>query len=995
MKYTYGIIFNKLCLALLFGILLGITSVQAQDVEVYRTQGSATKVKPNLLFVLDESSSMSRKDGDSTTRTQELQDALEAIFADPADGGLEDVNAAFMGYSKRQYGGRRVITTGSNTGFFDVDKNRGTLVSRIDDIYHISGTVTVQAMAAAVDWFAGGFTDDDGDGYYDGCYNDRGNCPKGTGVGNDVSVLTPVDSDLYCAQNSIILLTDGAPYSDQPSSDPRLDDRHPYQSIGYRYKGEYCTNPDPSGFSMSRAGCTGDIAEWAFNNDLFPSIRETQNIITHTIGFHTGSTAKRYLEDIAQRGGGKYYPSSDTASLVAAFNAISNEAKSSVTYTFNAPLVPFNATNTAVSGDFIYVPVFEPGVTAFWKGNLKKYTLSISGLGITLESAPGGGDVLSPKSLFLDSAKSYWSTNVDGSESLAGGAVSKFYGTRNLYTYVTGSTSTLLASDDQNRVEAGNALITHAMLGLPTPAKIGDTGDPANIERKDILEWVSWTDDANAHEGEMGAPIHAQPEVVDVYGAGNDVILMPTSEGVLEAIDARTGAELWAFMPEELLKNIGELKLNAGRTEPIYGLDGPMTVYEINGKTMVVVGMRRGGRNYYALDISNRLNPKFAWKIIGGVTPNFVNLGQTWSKPLALRMEIAGAPTNGPVLVFGGGYDAAKQDKAAARVDDTLGRGVYVVNAETGAWITTYAPSGNLNSIAADILPVDINANGIIDRIYAADVGGRIIRIDTPDNDFLSTTVTSGVIADVNVGNSVYHQFYNTPEVGYFNRGGAQFLTILIGSGARPDPLSKIVTDSFYMIKDPNIWRAPISYDVITRANLHDATANLVQVGDADDRSNQLAALSVSNGWFIDMPAGAGEKIFSKASLYDFSVLFTTYSGTRANDSDVCSAGTTEGEAKFWAVNMLTGAAVFSQLGGDSATLDTADRSKSLNIPGMPPSPTLLFPAQTKGGLGRVVIALVGLQEVTRWPDRFHAIYWEEVTSGGYTTTPPVTPPGN
>jgi len=63
---------------------------------------------------------------------------------------------------------------------------------------------------------------------------------------------------------------------------------------------------------------------------------------------------------------------------------------------------------------------------------------------------------------------------------------------------------------------------------------------------------------------------------------------------------------------------------------------------------------------------------------------------------------------------------------------------------------------------------------------------------------------------------------------------------------------------------------------------------------------------------------------------------------------------------------------------GNDDDLVLADRSKSLNIPGMPPSPSLLFPADDNGKLGGEVISIVGLEEVQRWPDRFHPVTWEE-----------------
>ncbi len=987
-KYPY---FKPLMCGLIVGVSIGSAAIRADDIEVYRTQDSIETVNPNLLFILDESSSMEATDGDSTTRTEELRNALWEIFAEPPTG-VEDANVAMMGYSKRKYAGRRVITTGNTTGFFDIDTNRADLQSRVHDIFTISGTTTVQAMASGVEWFESGFTDDDGDNDYDGCWTTKNECLQGTGVGTDTTVTTPVTEDQYCAQSTIILLTDGAPWSDQTSSNLNYNDPHPFKDAGYVYKGIDCTDPDPSGFSMSRAGCTGDIADWANSNDLFAGagMPGTQNVVTHTIGFHTGSDERAYLEDIANRGGGNYYESSDTASLVAAIDAIIIEAQASIGYTFNAPVIPFNATNTAVSGDYIYVPLLKPEVTSFWRGNLKKYDLSVNETGIVLAGADGG-TVLLPNGKFADTARSHWSTIVDGADPIAGGVVSHLYGTRNLYTYISGDVN--LAGSTNNHVIDDNDLITLDLLGL-LPGE--------ETKRTAILEWINWTD--GTHEGEMGAPIHSMPAIVP-YGSGSDddVVLVTTTEGVLHAFNAKNdtstggGDELWAFIPKELLMDIEELKTDAGRAEPLYGLDGPMTVYTSGIRTYVVVTMRRGGRNIYALDITNRTAPKFAWSIIGGHgeldrhgrtisgTAGFEDLAQTWSKPLFLSMEIAGASAR-DVLVFGGGYDTDQDgvdDSPASRANDDSGNAIYIVDAQTGNRLQTIA-NGSFgisemnNGIAADLLPVDINANGITDRLYAADVGGRIIRVDIPDNSFAGTSISAGVIADINNGGTHFQRFFNTPEVAFFSRGGVQYLTILIGSGRRSNPLSIAVDDSFYMIKDPNVWIAPNTYQKVTRNQLYNTTNNNIQDGSAAEKVAAQSALLSASGWYINFPVDSGEKTFSKARVYDYAVLFVTYSGIRSGGGSPCDVGATIGESKFYGINMLTGGSVFAELGGAGDTLNTADRYMTINIPGMPPPVSLIFPA-TGDGPGEEVVATVGLQEVARWPDRYHAMYWEEV----------------
>ncbi len=1007
-------------LSFAFSLLIVVSAARADDVDVYRTQASDSVVKPNVLFVLDESSSMTLKDGDSTTRSEEVRIALRNIFKSPKDGGVENINAAFMGFSKRKYGGRRVITSGTPTGFYDVDSSRSDLVDKIEKYYAISGTTTVQAMRSAVQWFKSGFTDDDGSGSYDGCYKNVNECPKGTGRGSDVTVTTPVNKDLYCASNVVVLLTDGAPHSDQVYSDRRYNDPHPYKSAGYRYdpndvtvplsSGVHCTDPDPSG-SLPNGGCTGDIAEWAYQNDLFPNIEGTQNITTHTIGFHTEAapTARPYLEDIAARGGGNYYESSNADALKQAFDEIIVGSKASISFSFNAPAIPFDPSSAAASGKDLYLPLLVPDVTKFWKGNLKKYHIEFNTNTEVMEITDRNGAPVVDDQLVFQDVQDYWNTgSSDQGDPLLGGAASMMTGNRRLYTYLGKETD---LTDIQNRVRKKNKLITKAMLGL---------GASENMKRRHLLDWVNWREDdgKTPRQGVMGAPLHTKPVVV------GKTVYINTTEGLLHAFNTKTGKERWAFMPDELLSTIKQTRAtlddpdhNKSKT-PSYGLDGPMTYYKSNGHEYLVFGMRRGGRNYYALDITNPIKPAFAWEIKGGSTTGYANLGQTWSKPIFARVELEGNAAR-DVLIFGGGYDPAVEDTDPVETtrpthSNVLGNSIFIVDPTDGKLIREIdsVVQGSLgDSIAADVLPVDINANGITDRLYVADVGGRIIRIDMPDKAIAkitgSNSVSATVLADVGASNG-YQRFFNTPEVAYNDRGGVSYLAILISSGYRPNPLDDSVTDRFFMIKDFNIWTppadsdgdgfpdydSPITDDQSSPApDLYDATANLIQQGNgstavdangnATDKGSKLYAkqhLDASKGWYIDF--SSGEKGLSPAKVWAYSVIFNTYKAERQSGSSACEAAVTVGESRAYVVNMNDGSAIFSTSTGtfeqtnDTSTLDRDDRSTSLIIPGMPPAPSLIFPDNSDN-----VYASGGdLKFPLKWKDRFHAISWEEVT---------------
>ncbi|MES9992267.1 MAG: hypothetical protein ABW098_09950 [Candidatus Thiodiazotropha sp.] len=1008
-----------------FAISMMSSVAIADDVEIY-LQEPPDPVPPNVLFILDESGSMNSSP--SPSRRDRLEDAMQSLFNDPDMG---NVNAAMLGYTTNSGNNGPLLLRALNGNFSLIEDNLTSFTNAADNLQTRSYTPTVKAMEAAVDWFR-----------RDQTFIDANNF-------STTSPIAGIPEDNWCRPNHMVLLTDGRPNSNSPTSG---------QAYGLTsYQGTNCARDAASNWQNGR--CAREIAAWAFNTDLEtgPGWSDTQNIVTHTIGFDTDNDAaiRNFMVSIAAAGGGNYYPASSVSDLVSAFTSIVTEAMESIPYAYTAPVIPFNQDNAAVSGNRIFVPMLVPAAETFWKGNLKSYTISTStsadGVAITLTDADGN-DIVNDNYEFVSSRDHWNSSGQDNANPLVGGAAQMMTasGNRNLFTNVNPGAS---LSDASNRVDSNNALITHAMLGLPN-------GDDAGKEI--LLNWISWdpagaisstppsfavpcasengtcdlpadvsatvwygandswfyqTDvtgsigcnngtfgdplwgtvkacfylaTAESHEGEMGAPLHTQPAVMD-YGSG-DVIFLPTSEGVLEAFDAETGEELWAFMPSDLLGDIQTIYNNNPASIPYYGLDGPLTVYETGGNKMAIVGMRRGGRNYYLLDITDRENPEFVTTI--NAAAGFSRLGQTWSKPLFVSMEINGGSAQ-DVLIFGGGYDPDQDSATTSRSNDNEGNAIYIVDAEDGSRLRTISSDGGAdltisdmnNGIAGDLLPVDINANGVTDRLYAADVGGRIIRVDIPDSEFGDTSLDGGIIADIYEPGE-FRRFFNTPEVGYYNLGGVQYLAILLGSGNRTNPLDISVTDRFYMIKDPNVWAKPTTYVTVLQNQLYDASDNTVQDGSGSDQITAEASLRSMNGWYIDF--GLSEKSFSKAVLYDYAVLFTTFSAERSPDIAACEARGAVGVGRFYAINMKDASAIFDGLGGNEGTLDINDRSKVLSMMGMPPSPTLVFPEGSEAGtLGQVVKALVGLEEVYEWPDRFHPISWEEVID---ETADPICP---
>ncbi|MGD9170247.1 MAG: VWA domain-containing protein, partial [Candidatus Thiodiazotropha sp.] len=828
----------------------------SDDIEVY-LQEPPDPVPPNILFVLDESGSMQWGErnwsypGSPYRRRDLLVNALKDVFNDDS---MANVNAALLGYSTRgtfaHSGAFKVISEGTNQSSF---------ISQIDSLTADGGTPTVEALNDAVDWFRS-----------DATFTDS----------NNNTYLSPLEEagvraeDMRCAPNHIVLLSDGEPNN----------------NIFTEYNGTQCSTdnifPGTRGDPIPGDRCANEIAAYANSVDLMEDSAwyGNQNITLSTMGFYTSGNTRTFLEELAEAGGGTYYDSSG-GTLVQDLTDIITSAQTNIDYAYTAPVIPFSAENSAISGEEIYVPMFVPEDSIFWRGNLKKYTITISENDVLLTAM--GNDTVLNESQEFESTRDLFceddSCALDEGNPLVGGVAQDMTEVRNLYTYL-GSNSAL--THTSNRVRDANTAITTAMLGVATEEA-----------RTELLNWITRdsayvaTEDNPSHSGVMGAPIHTQPIVVD-YGT-NDVVLIPTSEGVLMAIDADLGEELWSFMPQDLLPGIRTIKNNEASSIPYYGLDGPMTYYEIGNNKMVIFGMRRGGRKYHILNITDRLAPEYIAEI-SSTSSDFSKLGQTWSKPLFVKMLIDG--TEQEVLVFGGGYDPDQDDATppAASYTDSEGNAIYIVQASDGSLVKSISNTGadvNISdmifAIPSDIATVDLNGNAIVERLYASDVGGRIIRIDI-DEDDETNTISGGVIADINDSADAHRKLFTTPQLGYYNKAGTQFLAILIGTGDIANPVdNNLIIDRFYMIKDPAIWYTPDwdTYEAADDDDFLDASDTTVSGLDATKR-----------GWYIDYTSDT-EKSFSKAILYDYSIFFTTYSAETIVPDSLCEAVGTIGTA--------------------------------------------------------------------------------------------------
>ena len=360
-----------------------------------------------------------------------------------------------------------------------------------------------------------------------------------------------------------------------------------------------------------------------------------------------------------------------------------------------APVASADEANRTQSGDKLYMAFFKPMPENYWKGNLKKYGLSLETRSECGRTEPEwtlvdkNGDIAEDcEGIFKGSSVSYWSETADGDHVDQGGvgAILKnsmpgsdpllvassgpYYDFRNIYTYKDG----------------GMTRFIHANISNDDLAVTGD------LMRYRIINWIyGYTFDTASsvdstpvakREWILGDIIHSEPKTIDyivpggtdlecrfvAVGANDGMVhIFTNDDATIEGTSYVAGQEVFAFIPGDLLpklQNIGDA------TTHTFFVDGPMTLHQSSSRPSgeyfpktLVFGERRGGRSYWALDVT-RPDPStwtVKWHITGGPTElsgttGFEELAYTWSNPHFARLQ-KDSDTVKDVLIFSGGYD--------------------------------------------------------------------------------------------------------------------------------------------------------------------------------------------------------------------------------------------------------------------------------------------------------------------------------------------------
>jgi type IV pilus assembly protein PilY1 len=733
-----------------------------------------------------------------------------------------------------------------------------------------------------------------------------------------------------------------------------------------------------------------DLANGAYGTA--PSLEDKQNVTSYFIiaePYDQNQKTGKYA-----RAGGTGVPlklSENPDDLVGTLQEVFRQILS-VSTTFVAASVPVNVFNRAEITDNVYIALFQVDSESrpSWVGNVKKLRLAganDSTANGVLVDATGTPAIAADGRIRFDALTDWTLPDLLPAANVDAGEVEN----RDGRVVARGGAGQIipgfLSGGPQEANGLGGRTIYYDLSPTqladldvnPTVAAdlVNDFGVEAELEpvlaSEELIRFARGLDIDNpdrrltsqARPWLFGDALHSRPLPLnygDIGGYSNPdnqaiFIAVATNDGMLrmirnttEAGGVESGEEVWAFMPRSAMKAQQILRRNASAVDPRnshpYTVDGAPVAFfqDINqdgtidpaeDSVYLYVGMRRGGKAYYAFDVTDPEVPKMLWSIEKG--GDFAELGYTFSNP---RVGLVDLPDGRrPVVMFAGGYDMNKDEEGVVGSDDSEGNAIYVVDAKTGDLIwkavrgggkvtsTVFEHPDLKDSIPSTLATADTDGDGVTDRIVVGDTGGNVWRADVKGSDTLKWKLTQLAALGRHAGGakgqiSEDRRFFHRPDLVLSKDKFGPFDGVVIGSGNRPNPLDypgggEITTNYAFMVKDRNTAPGGGMDENIEMTNLGDVTSNCLQ-------SSTPCTVDLSNGWRLKLEE-IGEKSLATPITINSKVFFTTY--LPKADTGAAACAPSEGAGRLYAVDLQDATAVINY--------DTSD-----DDPNMPDQPT-------------------------------------------------------
>ncbi len=333
-------------------------------------------------------------------------------------------------------------------------------------------------------------------------------------------------------------------------------------------------------------------------------------------------------------------------------------------------------------------------------------------------------------------------------------------------------------------------------------------------------------------------------------------VYVGANDGMLHAFD-ENGNERWAYVPPILIKEMWRLADSGYENNHRFYVDGPISVSDVNvsgsWKTILVGALGKGGRGYYALNITNPNAPEYLWSYTAINNPN---VGYSFGAPIITKL-------NGSwVVLVTSGHNNIPEGANYLAAD---GEGyVWALDAGSGAVVATWStgkgnkaqPSG-LASLNVKVGDFELD-NSIL-AAYGGDLLGNLWRFKNDGSTELIISLPSD------------QPITAAPEIGEIDGK----TVLLFGTGrylGNSDlPLDK--QQALYAVKDNGISAASLG-------KLKEKSISGTSI------SGSEPDWGIDDGWYMNLPVSK-ERVHLSPQLYFGTVIFAS----TIPEADECQPG--------------------------------------------------------------------------------------------------------
>lgn len=389
-----------------------------------------------------------------------------------------------------------------------------------------------------------------------------------------------------------------------------------------------------------------------------------------------------------------------------------------------------------------------------------------------------------------------------------------------------------------------------------------------------------------------------------VYVAAND--------GMLHAIDSVTGDERWAYVVPMVMKNLWRLADKNYSTNHRFFVDGPIAVSDVftgsSWKTILVGGLGKGGRGYYALDITSPTSPALLWTF---TADDDADMGYSYGLPMITK--VGGVWS---VLLPSGYNNIPETDGSYSSADG--GGHLFVLNAADGTLAkkistdsgSSISPSG-LGRI--NIKVEDFETNNAADTAYGGDLNGVMWRFDLNAGE-ASKLIDLGPTQPIT----------GAPEIGDVD--GKTVIYFGTGSYLGRSDLDTKDTQAVYGI-----------YDNGTKTV---GTSDLVA---QDEAGSSSVDWNLKFGWYYNLPlSGSGERVSLDPQLFFGTLIIATTIPTASE----CQPG---GYGRLYFFDYLNG----GPISGSSRYVQYISPIVGFTVAKLPGGTPKIYPITADGALSK------------------------------------------